>query len=124
MTTRGWVLLLASAGMTIAANLLLRSGLDRAGGFAKSVAEIPNALLRLINQPLFDLGFILYGLAALVWFQVIATEPLSMAYPLLVSVTFLFVTLGAVIIFHEPFTLRKVVGLVIILFGIYIIGRE
>lgn len=124
MTTRGWILLLLSAGMTVAANLLLRSGLDRAGGFAESLVEIPNALLRLVYQPLFDLGFILYGLAALIWFQVIASEPLSTAYPVLVSLTFLFVTIGAAAIFQETFTWRKAAGLAIILIGIFIIGKE
>jgi multidrug transporter EmrE-like cation transporter len=124
VTARGWILLLVSAGFTVAANLLLRSGLDRAGGFAESLNDLPHAILRLANQPLFDLGFILYGLAALIWFQVIASEPLSMAYPVLVSLTFLFVTLGAVAIFQESLSWRKIIGLAIILLGIFIIGKE
>ncbi len=61
MTTRGWVLLTLSAGLTLAANLLLRIGLERAGGFAESLVEISTAVLRLVHQPLFDLGFIIYA---------------------------------------------------------------
>jgi undecaprenyl phosphate-alpha-L-ara4N flippase subunit ArnE len=124
MTARGWLLVLFTAGLTVAANLLLRAGVTRAGGFAATVVQLPSALLRLAGQPLFDLGFILYALAALVWFQAIATQPLSTAYPLLVSITFLLVTLGAARLFHEPITLRKCVGLAVVLIGILIISRE
>ena len=124
MTLVGWWLVLFSAGLQVAGTLMLRSGVDRAGGFAGNLAEVPAALLRLASQPIFDLGFILYGLAALVWFRVLATQPLSRAYPLLVSLTFLFVTLGAVTLFQESMTARKLVGLAIILVGIFLIGGK
>lgn len=124
MTLRGWWLVLLSAGLTVAANLMLRAGIDRAGGFPGRLGGLPKALLHLAGQPLFDLGFILYGLAALVWFRIVATEPLSTAYPVLVSVTFIFITLGAVALFQESLTWRKLVGLIIILLGVFIIGRK
>jgi len=124
MTPRGWWLVLLSAGLTVAANLMLRMGIDRAGGFPGRLGGLANALLRLAGQPLFDLGFILYGLAALVWFRIVATELLSIAYPVLVSVTFIFITLGAVALFQEALTWRKVIGLIMILFGVFIIGRK
>jgi multidrug transporter EmrE-like cation transporter len=123
MTMIGWWLVLLSAGLQVTGTLLLRSGVDRAGGFAESLAEVPNGLLRLASQPIFDLGFILYGLAALVWFRVLATQPLSTAYPLLVSLTFMFVTLGATILFQESITSYKLIGLGVVLVGILIISR-
>ena len=124
MTVIGWWLVFLSAGLQVAGTLLLRSGVDRAGGFAESLSEVPGGLLRLASQPIFDLGFILYGLAALVWFRVLSSQPLSLAYPLLVSLTFLFVTLGAATLFQESITARKLVGLAIILIGIFIVGGE
>ncbi len=81
-------------------------------------------LLRLAAQPLFDLGFILYGLAAFVWFRVVSTEELSTAYPLLVSLVFIFVTLGASALFRESITLRKVAGLAVILLGIFLVAWD
>ena len=123
MTILGWWLVVLSAGLQVAGTLLLRGGIDRAGGFGSSLSEVPASILRLAKQPLFLIGFILYGMAALVWFRVIATQPLSTAYPLLVSLTFIFVTLGAVILFQESFTWLKLIGLVIILTGIFMVGR-
>ena len=92
-----------SAALTMAANLLLRAGIDGAGGFAAgSPAEAIAALVRLFAQLRFVAGFALYFLASVVWFRVVATEPLSVAYPILVSCTFVLVTAGAVILFGEP----------------------
>ena len=120
----GWLLVLFSAGLQVAGTLLLRSGVYRAGGFGASLAEVPRGLLRLAGQPMFLVGFVLYGLAALVWFRVLSTQPLSLAYPLLVSLTFIFVTLGATTLFHEPMTARKLLGLAVILIGIFVVSVE
>ena len=122
MSPIGWFLVVLSAGLQVCGTLLLRSGVDRAGGFADRVAEVPQGIVRLISEPVFDIGFVLYGLAAVVWFQVLSTQPLSLAYPVLVSLTFFFVTVGAMAIFQEAVTARKFAGLAVILIGILIIG--
>lgn len=109
----------------MAANLMLRAGIDAAGGFAfGGVVELAIAVAKLFLQPLFAIGFVAYFLASLVWFRVIATEPLSLAYPILVSLTFTLVTAGAVVFFNESLSVQKVIGLAIILLGIAIISLE
>jgi multidrug transporter EmrE-like cation transporter len=75
-------------------------------------------------EPKFLIGFVLYFMASVVWFRVVATEPLSVAYPLLVSCTFTLVTVGAVIVFSEPLTLRQMLGLAVILAGIALISVQ
>jgi multidrug transporter EmrE-like cation transporter len=121
----GFLLVLLAAAMTMGANLMLRAGIDAAGGFAPGGAlELVNALVKLFLQPLFAIGFIAYFLATVVWFRVVATEPLSLAYPILVSLTFAMVTGGAVLFFHESLSVQKVIGLATILAGIAIISLE
>ena len=71
---------------------------------------------------MFAIGFVVYFLAALVWFRVIASEPLSVAYPVLVSITFIMVTAGAVLFFGERFTLRLCIGIALILGGIFVLA--
>lgn len=120
MTKTGWLLVLLSAGLTVAANLLMRSGVDRAGGCTIALAGVAG----LVRQPRFDIGLTLYAMASLVWFRVLSVEPLSIAYPVLVSSTFLLVTLGAMLFFHESLAWQKIIGLVIILIGIFIVSRS
>jgi multidrug transporter EmrE-like cation transporter len=121
MSHFGLVLLLVSAATTTVANLLLRAGLDRAGGF--NLGGLTTTLLsfmRLLAEPYFAVGFVLYFLAALVWFRVISHELLSTAYPIMVGLVFVMVSAGAVLLFREPMSVRKMIGLVVILVGIVI----
>ena len=125
MSATGFFLVLLAAVLTMAANLLLRAGVDAAGGFVfDNTIQIVSALMKLFSQPLFVVGFGIYFLASVVWFRVVATEPLSLAYPILVSLTFTLVTAGAVLMFGEPMSLRKMGGLAVILAGIVIISFE
>lgn len=123
MTLRGLTLVGAAAVLTASGNLLLRSGVTRAGGFALSPDHLVADSLRLLRQPVFLAGFALYFTAAAVWFRVISTEQLSSSYPLVVSLTFLCVTVGAAVFFHEHLSLQKLLGLGIILLGIIVVAR-
>lgn len=122
MTLRGISLVIISALLTVAANLMLRAGVDKAGGFPVQLQSPFSAIIKLISQPLFDVGVLFYALASLVWFHIISIEPLSIAYPLLVSLTFVFVTLGAIFIFHESLNTMKLIGIAVILIGIFILS--
>jgi len=125
MSIAGVILVLLTACLTMAANLMMRGGIDSGGGFApQSIFAVVTAFLRLLTQPLFLAGFVLYFVASLIWLRVVASEPLSVAYPVLVSLTFTLVTAGAVLLFQEPLSIRKVVGLAVILGGILIVSFE
>jgi len=119
MTSTGLLLVVLSALFTVSANLLMRGGVLRAGGFSLSLASA----LSLCRQPLFLAGFILYGVAALIWFRVLSVENLSTSYPLLVSLTFILVTLGAIFFFKEPVSTQKLVGIAVIVAGIVLVAR-
>jgi small multidrug resistance pump len=121
MSRSGLLLLVISAGTTALANLLLRAGIDQVGGFKPDgTVAVVYGFGRLLLEPLFAVGFVLYFLAALVWFRVVGYEPLSIAYPVMVGFVFVMVSLGAIIVFREPMSVRKAIGLAVILIGIAI----
>ncbi|HEX5037816.1 MAG TPA: hypothetical protein VFX30_11710 [bacterium] len=123
MTLRSLFLVFLSAGITVAANLMVRMGVLRAGGFSlHSFRHLFEGLLRLLQQPAFDFGMFLYGVASLLWFRIISSEQLTIAYPVLVSLTFLLVTIGGSFFFREPVTLMKVAGMMVIVAGIAIVS--
>jgi multidrug transporter EmrE-like cation transporter len=123
MSTYGFLLMILDAVCSVSANLMLRAGIKRGGGFPGTLPEIPRALLKLSLEPLFVLGMSTYALAALIWFRIVATQPLSVGYPLVVSITLTLVTLGSVVLFREPISAMKVVGLLCIIAGIVLISR-
>jgi multidrug transporter EmrE-like cation transporter len=121
MSGSGFLFVVIAAGMTTAANLLLRAGIAQAGGFRPDGAvAVVFGFARLLLEPFFAAGFVLYFLAALVWFRVVSSELLSTAYPVMVGLVFFMVSLGGIILFREPMSARKAIGLAVILVGIAI----
>ena len=108
MTVQGLLLVGLTALLNVASALMLRGGVTQAGGFALTLERLITDLLRLARQPLFVAGLILYATASLVWFRVISTENLNSCYPLLVSISFVLVTLGATVLFNESFTISDI----------------
>ncbi len=67
------------------------------------------------------LSIALLGCAMLLWLVVLQHVPVSVAYPML-SLNFIFITLAARVIWHEPVSVRHWVGVVTIIIGIAILG--
>ena len=115
----GFLLLLLTAVCMAVANVLMKTGIAQAGGFAPNIS----AALSLLRQPAFVSGFLLTGIAALMWFRILSTQKLSTCYPLFVSLTYSLITIGAFYFLHEKISTQKLVGLVIIIAGITTVAR-
>jgi len=115
----GFLLLLLTAACMALANVLMKNGIEQAGGFVPSIS----AIFGLLRQPAFVIGFLLTGLAALMWFRILATQKLSTCYPLFVSLTYGLITLGAFYFLHEKVSTQKLLGLAIIVIGITTVAR-
>ena len=120
MTPFGWILLLASSVGMAGSTFMLRLSIDRAGGFSFSLYSFGS----LLQQPLFLMGFVFYGLAVLGWFRIIATEKLSVAYPLMITITFALVTVGSMVILKEPVGVLKILGLGLIITGVVLVTQS
>jgi multidrug transporter EmrE-like cation transporter len=123
MTTQVVLLVLGSALLTACANLMMRNGLVLAGGLGMQGDGVPGLVLRLAKQWTFVLGLVAYALAAVVWFRVLSVAEVSTSYPILVGLTFVMVSVGAVFWFRESVSFLKVVGIVVILAGIVLVAK-
>ena len=63
-----------------------------------------------------------YGAGSLWWFYIIKHYPFSMAYPL-VSLSYVFGMIAAMVFFNEPVNLAKWAGVLFIMFGCFLITR-
>ena len=63
-----------------------------------------------------------YGAGSLLWFYILKHFPFSMAYPM-VSLSYVFGMIAAIIFFHEPVNLAKWVGVLLIMAGCYFIAK-
>ena len=66
-------------------------------------------------------GLFLYGLSAVVWLFVLARLDVSVAYPF-VALGFLVTMALGCLLFGEAFTVRKVLGTLIVMLGVYLVA--
>jgi len=113
MSARGIILVVLCAGIVVLANLALRVGLDRSGvvPFARGIVGLPGDVLTMLLEPVFCLAVVLYGFSMLLWLRLVATEPLSLAYPMLAAVTFVSLSVVSIFLLAEPMGLCKAAGL-------------
>ena len=63
-----------------------------------------------------------YGAGSVLWFYIIKNYPFSMAYPL-VSLSYVFGMIAAIVFFNESVDLMKWIGVLLIMLGSYFIAR-
>ena len=124
MSARGIILVVLCAGIVVLANLALRVGLDRSGvvPFARGIVGLPGDVLTMLLEPVFCLAVVLYGFSMLLWLRLVATEPLSLAYPMLAAVTFVSLSIVSIFLLAEPIGLRKAAGLAAIVAGFFLLS--
>jgi drug/metabolite transporter (DMT)-like permease len=102
------VLLSISAVSAAAGQLLLKKGADG-----------KEALLDFFNAPLV-IGLMLYALGVVIWVYVLSQEKLVNVYAF-TALTFVLVYLGGAVILHEQVSRAALVGIALILAGLYLI---
>ena len=63
-----------------------------------------------------------YGAGSVLWFYIIKNYPFSMAYPL-VSLSYVFGMIAAIVFFNVSVDLMKWIGVLLIMLGCYFIAR-
>lgn len=120
ITTQGIFLIILAATMMSLGSLGLKGAIEAIGGFGEDLGRIHEDVIALLINPIFIVGIILYGSGTLVWMRVISTEPLSVGYPILMSIAFIAITIGAAVFFREALTIPKIIGMIVIVVGVVI----
>lgn len=111
------VLLGLSIILGVAGQILLKEGVRRAGGIG-----FGPELFRLLFTPLVFGGFFLYGLSSVIWLMILSRVQLSIAYPML-SLGYILVVLAGWWFLKEAITAYKIIGVLIIMVGVFVITR-
>ena len=98
--------------------VLLKFGLARMLPFSWSLAFWKSVF---VNWQFAACG-ICYGAGSLLWFYIVKHFPFSMAYPM-VSLSYVFGMIAAIVFFHEPVEWTKWLGVLLIMAGCYFIAR-
>lgn len=109
--------------LLVGGQTLLKVGLNEIGGISLFEGNPVVSLLGLFRTPWIILGFVCYGVSAILWLDVLSKLDFSLAFPL-VSLTYVFALIIGRFIFHETVGLDRIVGVVLILGGLFFVVRS
>jgi drug/metabolite transporter (DMT)-like permease len=115
-------LILCGVLLNAAAQLLLKEGMNRIGHFAFTWANVWPIGLQVIASPFVIIGLGCYVVSVVVWLLALSRADVSYAYPML-SIGYIVTAITASLFLHETLSPQRIIGIVIIMLGVYLITR-
>lgn len=109
-------IVLLSAGQTS-----IKAGLNAIEGI--SLADGPLVFLKIFQTPWVIVGFLCYGVSAILWLDVLSKLDFSLAFPM-VGLTYVFTLLIGRFFFGETIGWERIVGVALILCGVAFLIRS
>ena len=107
---------------TVYGQIIFKWRINHFGDLPGGVYDNISFLLKLLIDPFIFSGFLSALVAALFWMAVMTKSDLSYAYPFM-SLSFILVLIASSVAFGELITVNKIVGLSLIVIGIFISSR-
>lgn len=119
---RPWVILIVCIAVSVSAQVCLKLGVQQARGIRLGAEPLGPALLRLAAAGWLWLGIALYGSGTLLWLAVLSEFPMNEAI-LYFSSNTIVMLLFSVTLFGERITPARMVGVALVLTGLYLVKR-
>ena len=103
--------------------LLLKHGMNQVGLLSLELGVVIPSLLRAFTNRYVVLGLGSIFIGAIFWLSVLSRVHLSYAYPML-SISYLLIVFASWLVLGEPLSLTRVVGVVIIIGGVFVVYRS
>jgi multidrug transporter EmrE-like cation transporter len=123
MTTVGFTLLVVAIVLGTAGQLLLKAGTTAVGPFAFALDSVVPVGMRLALEPRILGGVACYAVSLIVWIMALSRVEVSVAYPM-VSIGFALNALLAWWLLGEAVTPARMLGIAIIIVGVYLVARS
>ncbi len=115
-----YILVSVLAGAT--GQIMLKHGMNNNGTLTLSFGELPAILWRLVTNPYVFFGLALYASGTIFWLAALSRVDLSYAYPF-ASMSYVIMLLASWLLFNENITPMRLVGTLVIMFGVFLISR-
>jgi multidrug transporter EmrE-like cation transporter len=109
--------------LNAAAQLLLKAGTNSIGHFAFDKTNILPVGWQLATEPHILGGLTCYVVSVVVWIMALSRVEVSIAYPML-SIGYVVNAAAAYYLFGEAITPMRLLGIGIIIIGVYIVARS
>lgn len=123
MTWAAFGLVMAGVLLNAVAQLALKASVTDTGIIHFDMQSLVSSAGSLLSSVWLWVGLICYAISVVVWILALSRVDVSIAYPML-SVGYVVNAIAASHLFNEPLGLGKVVGIGIIIVGVYVLARS
>jgi multidrug transporter EmrE-like cation transporter len=123
MSTLSFALILTGVLLNAAAQLLLKAGTNAVGHFEFHANNVLPVGMKLAFEPHILGGMACYVISLVVWIMALSRVPVSIAYPML-SIGYVANAVVAYFWLGEAVTPMRMLGIGIIVLGVYVVARS
>lgn len=113
-------LILVALIFALSGQVLMKKGMNRIGVIT---FDQPAKLLQIAMEPLIIGGVLLMACGALIWLVILSQADLSYALPLFGGIAYLVLPMISWVFLGEPITLARLVGILFISGGVFLVTR-
>lgn len=115
--------ILLSVSLNAIGQLLLKTGANRLGTLQLDIQHLPTTLASILTQAPILGGLLSYIFSITIWIVALSRVDVMIAAPLL-SIGYIINTLGAWYFLGEALTLQRLLGIAVIMLGVYLLIRN
>lgn len=123
MNALSFALVLVGVVLNAAAQLLLKAGTNAIGQFQFSADNLGPIGWKVATQPFILGGLACYVVSVVVWILALSRVEVSVAYPML-SIGYVVNAAAAYFLFGEAVGPQRLVGIGVIIVGVYLVARS
>ena len=101
----------------------MKQGMSRLGGISLKFPTLFATLISMFTEPFVLLGIFLYVISTIFWLTALSRVDLSYAYPM-ISAGYVFVLVFSLFFLNERLNFIRIVGVLLICGGVFLISRS
>ena len=116
-------LIFFAVALNAGAQLFLKKGMHGIGYFDFTLSNLPTITVKALSNFYILGGLTCYVFSIGAWLMVLSRVEVSYAYPLL-SVGYIVTAIAGYYFFQEPVTLTRLIGIAVIILGVYLVTKS
>lgn len=121
----GWfykmIIFLGSGTFAVLGNIILKRGVNKITAGVSVGFGLAETLWKFLTSQDIILGFLLYGIGAVLYLKLLSLFEVTKIYPLLTAYMFVVLIILGNIVLKEPVSFLRIIGLVAMICGIFLI---
>lgn len=117
-----FALILGGVLLNAIAQLFLKAGTNELGELGKIKGNFLEIIFKIIFEYHIFAGLTCYVLSVGIWIVALSKVPVSVAYPLL-SIGYVLNAIAAWYLFGETLSMQKIIGITVIILGVYLLTK-